>query len=128
MRVIPPTPIIYSPFLCAAYVRAKVLFMAAPEDEMVHANYGVTRQVYDLISTDKRWYDIRDGHFGLLYHPGERFDEAVDVQVEYLLAQARNAFISVPWYSAATWRLTASACAASASVSRSAAGVGSESK
>jgi hypothetical protein len=45
---------------------------------------GVTRRAYDLIPTDKAWYDIRDGHFGLLYHPGERFDEAVGVQAEYL--------------------------------------------
>ena len=85
-RVIPPTPVTYSPFLCAPYVQAKVLLMVAPEDEMVHANYGVARQAYDLIPTDKRWYDIRDGHFGLLYYPGERFDEAVAVQCEYLCA------------------------------------------
>lgn len=83
-RVLPPTPVPYSPFLCAPYVQAKVLFMVAPEDEMVHANYGVTRQAYDLIPTEKHWYDIRDGHFGLLYHPGERFNEAADVQAQYL--------------------------------------------
>jgi hypothetical protein len=85
-RVLPPTPVTYSPFLCAAYVQARVLFIVAPEDEMVHASYAVTRQAYDLIPTEKRWYDIRDGHFGLLYHPGERFDEAVGVQSEYLRA------------------------------------------
>jgi pimeloyl-ACP methyl ester carboxylesterase len=85
-RVIPPTPVIYSPFLCSAYVQARALFMVAPEDEMVHANYAVTRQAYDLIPTEKRWYDIRGGHFGLLYHPGERFDEAVGIQSAYLSA------------------------------------------
>ena len=85
-RVVPPTPVTYSPFLCAAYVQAQVLFMVAPEDEMLHASYAVTRQAYDLIPTEKQWYDIRDGHFGLLYHPGERFDEAVGVQTEYLRA------------------------------------------
>lgn len=85
-RVLPPTPVPYSPFLCAPYVQAKALFMAAPEDEMVHANYGVIRQAYDLIPTEKHWHDIRGGHFGLLYHPGERFDEATDVQARYLRA------------------------------------------
>ncbi|MGE5639538.1 MAG: alpha/beta hydrolase [Clostridia bacterium] len=83
-RVIPPTPVTYSPYLCAPFVQAKTLFMVAPEDEMVHANYGVTRRAYELIPTEKRWYDIRDGHFGLLYYPGERFDEAAQVQLEYL--------------------------------------------
>lgn len=85
-RVIPPTPTTYSPFLCAAYVQAQALFMVAPEDEMAHANYAVTRQAYDLVPTAKRWYDIRGGHFGLLYHPSERFDEAVSVQTAYLIA------------------------------------------
>ncbi len=83
-RVVPPTPAPYSPFLCAPYVQASALFMVAPEDEMVHANYLVTRQAFDLIPTQKRWYDIRDGHFGLLYHPSERFTEAVGVQAHYL--------------------------------------------
>ncbi|WP_051849120.1 alpha/beta hydrolase [Thiomonas sp. FB-Cd] len=85
-RVIPPTPITYSPFLCAPYVQAKALFMVAPEDEMVHANYDVTRQAFDLIPTEKRWHDIRDGHFGLLYQPGDRFNEASRLQAEYLRA------------------------------------------
>ncbi|WP_186300318.1 alpha/beta hydrolase [Denitromonas ohlonensis] len=85
-RVLPPTPVLYSPFLCAPYVQAKVLFMVAPEDEMVHANYSVAQQAYELIPTEKRWYDIRGGHFGLLYHPGELFNEAIDVQVHYLRA------------------------------------------
>jgi hypothetical protein len=83
-RVIPPTPVIYNPFLCASFVQAKVLFMVAPNDEMVHANYEVTRQAYQSILTQKNWYDIDGGHFGLLYHPGERFDEAVQVQTEFL--------------------------------------------
>lgn len=83
-RVMPATPVPYSPFLCAPFVQAKALFMVAPADEMVHANYEVTRQAYALLPTEKRWYDIADGHFGLLYSPGERFDEAVAVQTDFL--------------------------------------------
>ena len=75
------------PFLCAPFVQAKVLLMVAPEDEMVHANCQVTRQAFDMMPTAKKWYDIADGHFGLLYHPGPRFDEASGVQAEYLRAQ-----------------------------------------
>jgi hypothetical protein len=35
----------------------------------------------------KKWYDIADGHFGLLYHPGPQFDEAVSVQTQFLSEQ-----------------------------------------
>lgn len=84
VRVIPPTPVTYSPYLCAPYVQANVLLMVAPEDEMAHANYHVTRGAFDLMPGAKTWYDIADGHFGLIYHPSDRFDEAVSVQAKYL--------------------------------------------
>ena len=58
--------------------------MVAPEDEMVHANYEVARRAYGSIPTPKHWHDIRGGHFGLLYFPSERFDEAAQVQSEFL--------------------------------------------
>ena len=83
-RVIPPTPVPYSPYGCAPFVQAKTLFMVAPEDEMVHANYEVARRAYGSIPTPKHWHDIRGGHFGLLYFPSERFDEAAQVQSEFL--------------------------------------------
>lgn len=68
-RVIPPTPVPYSPYLCAPYVQAKTLLMVAPQDEMVNANDQVARQAIDLIPTEKQWHDIADGHFGLIYFP-----------------------------------------------------------
>lgn len=83
-RCIPETPIPYSPALCAPYVRAPILMMVAPEDEMIHANYDVARFAYDLMPEPKEWYDIRDGHFGLLYYPGEVFEEATSRQIEFL--------------------------------------------
>jgi uncharacterized protein len=83
-RVIPPTLVTYSPYLCAPFVRARVLFMVAPDDEMPHADYRVTRQAFDLLPGPKRWHDIADGHFGLLYHPGQRFDEAAAVQATFI--------------------------------------------
>ena len=75
-RVIPKTPIPFHPMLCAPFVTAPILMMVAPEDEMVHANYSVAKQVYELIHSPKQWYDISGGHFGLLYYPGEIFDES----------------------------------------------------
>ncbi len=83
-RVIPPTPVAYSPYLCAPFVLARTLLMVAPEDEMIHANYDVARKAFELLPGFKRWYDIAEGHFGLLYHPGPRFDEAASVQVDFL--------------------------------------------
>ena len=64
-----------------------ILLTGAPEDEMVHANYQVTQAAFELRPGFKRWYEIADGRFGLLYHPGDRFDEATDAQVEFLRSQ-----------------------------------------
>ena len=83
-RVLPATPVPFHPTLCAPYVKAPTLLMVAPEDEMVHANYSVARQAYELIPGSKQWYDIAGGHFGLLYYPSELFDEASRVQTEFL--------------------------------------------
>lgn len=52
-------------------------------DEMVHANYSVTKQVFDLIPGSKQWYDINGGHFGLLYYPSELYSEASRIQTEF---------------------------------------------
>jgi len=83
-RVLPPTPVPYTPLLCASYLRVPALFMVAPEDEMVHANPEVARHAYDLIPGHKRWLEVKDGHFGLLYYPGERFNEVAGIQAAFL--------------------------------------------
>jgi hypothetical protein len=82
-RVIPATPVPYSPYLCAPHVQAATLLMVAPDDEMAHCAYGVTRGAYELMKCPKEWYDVQDGHFGLLYHPGDRFTEAAGVQADF---------------------------------------------
>lgn len=58
--------------------------MVAPNDEMEHANYDVSRQAFELIPVLKQWHDIAGGHFGLLYHPGPLFDEAAGIQTAFL--------------------------------------------
>ena len=83
-RVIPKTPVPYHPFLCAPYVNAPTLFMVAPEDEMVHANYKVAQEAFKNFSGPKEWYDIAGGHFGLLYYPGKLFDEGSQIQTRFL--------------------------------------------
>lgn len=82
-RVIPDTPMPFHSVLCAQFVKAPMLMMVAPEDEMVHANYSVSKQVYERLSGPKEWYDISGGHFGLLYYPSELFDEASGVQTKF---------------------------------------------
>lgn len=83
-RVIPQTPVPYHPFLCAPFVKVPALFMVAPEDEMVHADYNVAREAFDLFSGPREWHDIAGGHFGLLYYPGALFDEASRIQARFL--------------------------------------------
>lgn len=83
-RVLSDTPVPYNPVLCAPFVAPPILMMVAPEDEMRHADYGVTRTAYELMPEPKEWYDIAGGHFGLLYHPGPLFDEATGIQSEFL--------------------------------------------
>jgi pimeloyl-ACP methyl ester carboxylesterase len=83
-RVAPETPVPYHPTLCAPFVKVPTLLMVAPDDEMVHANYTVAREAFELIPEPKQWYDIAGGHFGLLYYPSELFDEASRVQTEFL--------------------------------------------
>lgn len=82
-RVLPATPVPYNPVLCAPFIKAPILMMVAPEDEMVHANYSVAKLAYQLMPDQKAWYDIAGGHFGLLYHPSELFNEATRVQIEF---------------------------------------------
>lgn len=83
-RVLPGTPVPYNPVLCAPFVGPPTLMIVAPEDEMVHADYGVARSAYELMPHPKEWYDIAGGHFGLLYHPSPLFDEASGTQAAFL--------------------------------------------
>ena len=64
---------------------AKTLMIVSPEDEMVSANPKVGRLALDLIQAPKELYAIADGHFGLLYYTGPRFDEALAVQAKFLI-------------------------------------------
>lgn len=89
-RVVPSNVAPFSPYLCAPFVEAPSLMMVAPGDEMVHANPAVSRQAFDLLPGDKNWNEIAGGHFGLLYHPSDLFDEASRTQVEFLVAHLLN--------------------------------------
>jgi len=83
-RINPSNTAPFSPYLCAPYVTVPSLMMVAPVDEMVHANPAVSRRAFDLLAGEKDWYDLEGGHFGLLYHPSDLFDEASTAQADYL--------------------------------------------
>lgn len=83
-RVIPPTAVPFSAYLAAPFIRGPALVMAGRDDEMVHCNPEVTSAVFGLLRCRKQWADIDGGHFGLLYHPGEIFEQASAVQCAFL--------------------------------------------
>ena len=77
-----PTP--WQPALCGPHIDVPVLMIVSPEDEMVRANPSVARAVFGSLKGPKEWHAIAGGHFGLLYHPSEIFDEARQAQVSFL--------------------------------------------
>jgi uncharacterized protein len=84
-RVIPPTEVPFSPCLTAPFIRAPTFMMTGKNDEMVHCNPVVQKTVYDAIGAPKEFYEINGGHFGLLYAPGDLFDESAARQTDFLI-------------------------------------------
>jgi alpha-beta hydrolase superfamily lysophospholipase len=80
--VAPATP---NAALCAKHVKAPLLIVFSPEDEMGGCNPAVTRMAFDAAPEPKQLLEIAGGHFGLLYHPSPLFDAAARVQREFLL-------------------------------------------
>ncbi len=83
-RVVPSGIPPFSPYLCAPQVEAPALVMVAPEDEMLHANPKIAREAFDLLAGPKEWHDVDGGHFGLVYHPSDLFDQVSSTQAEFL--------------------------------------------
>ncbi len=83
-RVVPPTEVPFNPYISAAHIKAPVLMMIGQDDEMIHCNPDVQKAVFDQIESPKSFYEIAGGHFGLLWHPGKLFDEAVEYQINFL--------------------------------------------
>ena len=90
-RVRPNTPEPWNGVICAPYVKAPLLMMVSPQDEMRGANPKVARLAYESIPEPKEWMEIEGGHFGLLYHPSELFDQASRAQCRFLKARLLGA-------------------------------------
>lgn len=83
-RVVPKTPVPFSPHLTAPYLRVPTLMMVGRDDEMVHCNRSVQDAVFEAISASKVFHEIDGGHFGLLWCPGSLFDEAAAIQTRFV--------------------------------------------
>ncbi|GAB5468678.1 MAG: alpha/beta hydrolase [Rhodospirillales bacterium] len=83
-RVIPETAVPFHAYLTAPYLQMPVQMMTGRHDEMVHCNPAVQRAVFEAIAGPKAFHEIDGGHFGLLWHPGALFDEAVAIQTDFL--------------------------------------------
>lgn len=75
---------VFHPGLCGRHIKATVLMMIAEEDEMPGANSTVSRLVFEQLNSSKELIEIDGGHFGLLYYPGELFDNASKTQCIFL--------------------------------------------
>ena len=83
-RAMPDLPVPWHVGLCAPHIEAPVQMMIAPEDEIISANPDVSRAVFQLLAGPKALVEISGGHFGLLWHPGDLFDQAVANQIAFL--------------------------------------------
>ncbi|MFO7959527.1 MAG: hypothetical protein R6U94_01100 [Nitriliruptoraceae bacterium] len=80
----PPTPAPFHAGLVAHQVRCPVLMQVSPHDEIPDADPQVARSVHDRLAGERMWQEIDGGHFGLLHHPGDLFDQASAAQVQFL--------------------------------------------
>lgn len=83
--VTPATPVPYHPVLCAPHLRTPFLMVMSPEDEMPGARPSIARMAFDLAPEPKEPFEIAGGHFGLLHYPSALFDQACNVQRDFLL-------------------------------------------
>ncbi len=84
-RVLPPTPCPFHAGIAAPHLRAPLLMMVAPDDEMVGANPEIARAAFEEVPAPKTLVEIEGGHFGLLYEPSPEFDHATRTQRDFLL-------------------------------------------
>ena len=84
-RAIPPTPAPYHAGLATPHLRVPLLALIAPEDEMAHAAPAVARAAAAAAAGEVEIVEVEGGHFGLLWHPGPLFDQAVAIQRDFLL-------------------------------------------
>ncbi|SDB93511.1 hypothetical protein GA0111570_11018 [Raineyella antarctica] len=84
-RFTPDTPVPFHAGLAVPHLAVPSLWLLSPTDEMPGAAPEVARAAYESAGGAKEVVQIRNGHFGLVYWPGQVFEEAAAVQREFLL-------------------------------------------
>ncbi len=83
--VTPATPAPLHPVLCAPHLQAALLLVIAEEDEMEGANSNISRMAWNVAPQPKEIVEMKGGHFGLLHHPSSLFDQAKQIQNDFLI-------------------------------------------
>lgn len=94
-RVVPTTPAPFHGGLAARHLTSPLLMMIAPDDEMVGANPEVSHAAFNAVPGEKELVQIDGGHFGLLHHPSELFDQASKAQADFLIRTLTNSESSI---------------------------------
>jgi hypothetical protein len=84
-RVTPKTAAPFHAGLSARHIRCPVLMQISPVDEMAGADPAVAQGVFAAMQGPKELVEIDGGHFGLLHHPSQWFDDASDAQRDFLV-------------------------------------------
>ncbi len=83
-RVQPNTPEPWNAVVCAPHIKAPILMIVSPEDEMAGSSPKLARRAFEAMQAPKEWVEIAGGHFGLLYYPSELFEQASRAQCNFL--------------------------------------------
>ena len=83
-RVTPQTAAPFHAGLAAPHITCPVLMQISPVDEMAGANPAVARAVFDALTGPNELVEIDGGHFGLLHHPSQWFDDTSSQQRDFL--------------------------------------------
>jgi fermentation-respiration switch protein FrsA (DUF1100 family) len=83
-RARPTTPAPWHPGLAAGHISCPSLFVVSPQDEMPRSVPAVARDTYDRIRGPKEWFEMAEGHFGLIYYPSPEFEAASTAEAHFL--------------------------------------------
>ena len=72
------------PMLSAAGIRIPTLFVIAANDEIPGSRTDVALMAFERVQGPKELLEIEGGHFGLLYYPGDIFEEVSNAQASFL--------------------------------------------
>jgi pimeloyl-ACP methyl ester carboxylesterase len=84
-RAVPPTPVPYHVGLATPHLQTPLLALIARDDEMIGSKPAIAHAVIGAAPAETEVVQMDGGHFGLLWHPGPLFDQAVGAQRDFLL-------------------------------------------